>query len=300
MKRRLRGVWYAAQRAGRGLRRHALVSILATAVIASALLLAGVARLADRNAERLTSRWAGGVHMVVYLEQATTEQHAQRITDILMELPAVERVQYVPREQALEHVRGALGERDEIIEGIEVGMLPASLEVTLADGVKDVAAAHPVVDRLAATAGVEEVEFLGEWVEQLTSFLGGVRGAGAALFAFVTIACIAIIWAAMRLGMRRETRETEIVELFGGTSRFVRGPMLIEGAVIGLVASLVAAAILWAVFRAVAPPIESSLSTFGTSSLAFLPASDIGIALAAGTCLGAIGAFLAGGRRVDA
>ena len=125
--------------------------------------------------------------------------------------------------RALEQLRDALGERDEIIEGIEIGMLPASLEVTLAEGVKDVAAAHPVVDRLAATAGVEEVEFLGEWVDDLTAFLGGVRGATAALFIFVTIACIAIIWAAMRLGMRRRNREAEIVELCGG----IRGAVIV-------------------------------------------------------------------------
>jgi cell division transport system permease protein len=238
--------------------------------------------------------------MVVYLDATSTDAHAQSITDVLMELPAVERVNYVPREQALEHLRAALGERDEIVEGIEVGMLPASLEVTLAEGVKDVAAAHPVVDRLSATAGVEEVEFLGEWVDQLTAFLGGVRGAGASVFVFVFVACLAIIWAATRLSVRRRDREAEIVELCGGTSRFTRGPMMMEGAVVGALAAVIGATVLWALYQAVAPGVESTLSAFGTSSLSFLPAGDIGAALVIGTGLGAIGALLAGGRRVHA
>lgn len=300
MKRWFRAMWYALCRAGTAMRRRPLATALATAAIAAALLLAGVARLAAHNADRLTQRWAGGVHMVVYLDANATDQHAATITDVLMDLPAVERVRYVPREQALEHLREALGERDEIIEGIEVGMLPASLEVTLAEGVKDVAAAHPVVDRLTATAGVEEVEFLGEWVDDLTLFLGGVRGAGSALFVFVTLACIAIIWASMRLGIRRRSREAEIVELCGGTSRFLRGPMMIEGSVVGAVAAGVAALLLWMLFRSIAPGVESTLSAFGNSELAFLPARDIGIAIAVGTGLGAFGALLAGGRRAHA
>ena len=65
----------------------------------------------------------------------------------------------------------ALGEHRELLAGVETGYLPASLEVQLAEGVRDVAALSPLVARLRSTAGVEEVErSYDAWAERPLSF----------------------------------------------------------------------------------------------------------------------------------
>ncbi len=301
MRQRLRGIGYAFWRAGGNLRRRPWAATLAIGASATLLVLVGVVRLADRNVDSMTARWGGGVQMIVYLEEGATAAHAQNISAILDDLPAVEGVRYVSKEEALDNLRRSLGEHDEIANGIEVGMLPASLEVTLADGVRDVASAHPVVQRLGGTAGVEEVEFLGEWVDRLTALVGGVRGAGVGLLVLVGLACIFVSAVTTRLAMRPRAKESRLSELFGAGPGFVRGPVLLEGAVQGLVAGALAAALLWFVYRATAPAIESTLSrAFGTAPVAFLPAVELLLLAGLGVVGGLVGACLGMERRAVA
>ncbi len=297
----LRAAMFATLRAMRAMARRPRAVAAAATAIAIALVLVGFARLVDRNATAVTEGWGGGVQMVVYLDDGADDAVAQRISGVLAELPAVERVRYVPRGEALERLRSALGDRDDVVEAIDPGMLPASLEVTLASGVRDVAAAHPVVARLEATAGVEEVELLGEWVDRATALIGDVRSAGGALFALVAIAGLCLVLATVRAATPHPTRQAEIVSLLGGSPRFSRAPMLISGATLGLIGAALAATALWALFAAGAPAVESTLAqAFGSGPLEFLPARELLLLGAAGVALGTLGAALAPGRRAHA
>jgi len=224
--------------AGRGivrslgnLQRRPLRAALATGAIAVALLLVGAVYLAARNVDGATAGLGRGVQMVVYLEEDITAERAQLIADALREVPAVEGVEQVTPEQAFERLRGSLGEHDELIAGVEVGMLPASLEIVLREGVRDVAAAHPLVERLRVTDGVEEVELLGGWVDRVAALSSALRTAGWFLFALVGLACIYTIAVTMRLSMRSRDRQAEVetLEFLGATDRFVRAPMIVEG-----------------------------------------------------------------------
>src|SRR5687767_12158473 len=161
---RLRALVYGFARAVRGAARRPAVSILSTGAIGVSLLLVGLVGLAAANVSRLIARWDRGVSMIVYLEDDVTPERARAIGEILAQVHAIERVDYIPSDMAHRRLQETLGARHELLDGVEVGFLPASLEVKLAGGVRGVAAASPVIERLRRTAGVEEVEFLGDWV----------------------------------------------------------------------------------------------------------------------------------------
>jgi cell division transport system permease protein len=294
----LRALRYAAVRAARALYRRPVSVVLAVSIVAFALVLIGVARLVDRNVERLTHSWPGDVQMVVYLDQSADRSHADRISQILRGLPAVEKVHYVPREEALDRLRSAFGERDDVLQGIEIDMLPASLEVTLGSGVRDVAAAHPVVQRLESTAGVDEVELQGDWVDRASALLGGLRRAAVLLFVGIGLAGVLIIAATMRLGTPHRRREARLIAVCGGSDPFLRGPIVLEGITQGVIAALLAVTALWGIYAAGVDPIESTLSSaFGTGPIAFLTSGDLALLLVAGAGLGVLGGLASPGVR---
>ena len=274
------------------------MAALATGTIAVALLLVATVYLATRNVETATARWGGGVHMVVYLDEGTPAERAHAIGAALDGLAAVEHVEYVAPEAALERLRGFLGEQDELAAGIEVGMLPASLEVTLGAGIKDVAAAHPIIDRLENTPGVEEVEFLGEWVEQLTTLTVALRRAAWFLLLLVGLACIYIVATTLRLSAQLHRSEAAALDLLGASRGFVRAPIIAEGILQGVMGAMIAAGLLWLMFRATAPAIAEALpAAFGPMGPAFLPVADIALLIGMGAGCGLIGSWLASGRR---
>ncbi|MBW2278662.1 MAG: FtsX-like permease family protein [Deltaproteobacteria bacterium] len=280
------------------MQRRPLVAALATGAIAVSLMLVGLVYLAARNVESATAGWGGGVQMVVYLEEGVSEASADRIGAALLQVPAVERVEHVAPAMAMSRLRDSLGEHDELMEGIEEGMLPASIEVTLRRGVRDVAAAHPLLERLEATPGVEEVELMGAWVDRLTALVAALQYAGWFLLALAGFACIYTVTTTLRLSMQSRAREVDTLHLLGAPDRFVRAPMIIEGVLQGATGAAAAAVLLWLFFRATSDAIGRALSgSFGDVQPTFLPLSDVAILVAIGAGFGLIGSWLATGRR---
>ncbi len=298
MHRRLRVVGYGIGRVFSSLRRRrrrAIGFVLAVAVTLSVIALA---RLADRNLQAMTRRF-GGAQMIVYLEYGTTAPHAERIAEVLRGLGGIERVELVDPEGAMERLRSSLGEHDELLTSLEAGLLPASIEVTLGEGIRDVAAAHPIVEKLASTPRVEEVEFIGEWVEQVTTLFAALRRALELVMLLVAVGggCVAIVLLAN--GVRGRNREHRVWELCGATPSFYRVPLLFEASLLGAVAAALALVLTWLLYAWLGAEVAAALSAaFGRITVQFLPVLDMLLLLAAGAALGAVASRL--GAHVDA
>jgi cell division transport system permease protein len=297
----LRAIRYGLARAVRGVAGRPLVALLSTGAIGVSLLLVGLVALAAANVARLTARWDDGVQMVVYLEEGVTPERARAIGRVLRWVHAIERVDYVPPDEAHRRLGDALGARRDLLEGVETGFLPGSLEVRLADGVRGVAAASPVIARLQRTPGVEEVEFLGDWVDRLSALLAALRGAAIVLGLLVGGACVYVIGGTIKLGLHARKDELEVLRLVGATDRFIRLPLVVEGALQGLVGAGVALGLLYTIYRLGAPALERTLSAaVGGLELTFFSASLAAGALAGGLLLGVVGSWLAVGGHADA
>jgi cell division transport system permease protein len=298
--RRLRAIRYGLARALASAARRPLVSVLATGAIGVSLVLLGVVVLAAANVARLSGSWGRGVQMVVYLAEGTTPERARDVAGALSGVAAVERVDYVPPDEALSRLKGSLGDRQDLLDGVEVGFLPASLEVTLAPGARSVAAASPLVDKLRRSAGVEEVDFLGDWVDRLTSLLRTLRLLAAGLALLVACACVYVVAGTIKLGMYARRDELEVLKLVGATDAFVKAPLLIEGALQGALGAGVAVGLLYTLYRLGAPVLERMLAgAVGKLELSFLPAPWSLAAVGGGALLGLIGSWLAIGRYAE-
>ena len=82
-----------------------------------------------------------------------------------------------------------------------------------------------------------------------------------------------------------------LLRLVGGTSRFVRGPFVVEGVLQGVLGTGLALAGLWLAFELVHPFLEQGLALmFAAGSIRFFSPLELGLALAFGGLLGLLGA----------
>lgn len=289
----LRALGYGLGRAIDGLRQKPAPAAAVTSAIAVAFLLVGIAHLVARNVESMTASWGGTAHMVVYMEANASPDQARHIASVLGRLPAVEHVAHVPPEAALERLRQSLGEHGDVIEGLGPDMLPASIEVTLGQELKDVVKVHPIIERLESTVGVEEVEFVGDWADKLALLMSGLRYAVWCFFAFMGAACIYLVATTIRLRAQARRREAEVMSLFGASSTFVRGPLLVEGMLQGTLGALAAMGLLWLLFDTGAGAVRDTLrEALGNVQVTFLPLGHIAAFVAAGAALGLAGSWM--------
>lgn len=256
------------------------------AVAICALAVAGVGLVVVGHIESWTTApRAGGGSMVVYLGEGVSDATAHQLVTQLGRVAGVERAELVAPADAAKRLERALGADAALLDGVDLASLPATVEVTLAPGVRDVISMSPLLGALRANPGVEDVivEDGGDAATS-TDTLAIVRAfvyAGAALLAGLAIV---VVLAATRMRLDRDRQEHAVLHLLGASPMFSIVPAALAGAVLGLVASLGASLIVWV-----------GIDQF---DLGMPAAGAILLFLASGAGLGLIGGGLAGVARV--
>ena len=282
-----------------GIRRNPLIQMVAVGTIALSLVVAGAFALVAHNVARLGESWGRGTQMTVYLADGVGAVRARQIAAALGKLPGVERVRAVDAHEAYARLRQSLGERADLLDGVEEGFLPASVEAELKPGVAEVIRAHPAFDKLRHSAGVEDVELTGDWSARLVALQSLLRTAGLSVGLLVLCAFLYIVGSTIRLGVHARRDEIEIQKLVGATDGFVRGPFLVEGALQGALGTATAALLLYGLYRLAEPRVSSVLAgLLASAPLGFFSVGMVALAVAGGALVGLCGSALALGRYV--
>lgn len=299
MRRKLSAARHIVTRGVRGMGQSPLVSLIAVSTMAVCMLLLGTVTLIFHNAQSVTESWGVDVPLTVYLVEGTDAETAQELAQKLDALPEVTYAERVSPQVALERLEKGLGGHGGTLEGIDAEALPDSVEVHL-DPVTEAAFAPRLADRLETFEEVEEVALLGRWVEQAERLLDTLARLAAGLGLLVGLACMAIVWSTIRLGVFARRSEISILRLVGGTDAFVRGPFVVEGIIQGVLGTALAMGILWASFDLLRPHLEEGLSlVFAAGAIDFFTPGQIAIGLAFGAFVGFAGARAAVRRYVE-
>ncbi len=286
---------YTGRRVGQLIARRPGRAAWAIGAVAAALTAFAVVQIAATNVMAWTATWRGGASMVVYLTPSTTDVQARAIGDALRGAAGIERVEYVAPGEAERRLRASLGGHDELLAGVDPSVLPASLEVELGAGVRDVAGASPIVEALRATPGVDEVEVAGEWVDQVGAVLAALRAAAWALLVVLGAAAIWLVAAALRLRHDDDAELARVAALLGAPPRFTRVPAMLAGVVQGALGAVLALGLAYVLYARFADDIVASLArVLADARVAFLPTGQVAMLIAVGAGLGLVGGALAG------
>lgn len=281
--------------------RAALWTLLA---LACALFAAGVAVIAATSIDRWAAARPGApTSMVVYLGEGVSEARAQALVGELRALSGVERAELVPPAESARRLVRALGSDGALLEGVDLAALPASVEVALAPGVRDVIAISPTLRALRGAPGVADVvideageqtaehpgQHPGAHGDRVTRSLGAMRGlawTGAALFAGLALI---IALAAIRVRLDRGRQELAVAQLLGAGPGFLVIPTALAGALSGALAALIATLALGAGLH---------LYRDALAGVVVPGFAELAVFVGIGALLGLIGGGLAGASRV--
>ena len=276
----------AAREALTASRRAPLLSVLSVVTIAFSLFAFGLFGLAAINIREALEKVEERVEVRGFVAQGTEiESVAAAIKDI-GEFPEVARVDYVSEEQALQRARREMGEFADVFES---GVLPASIEVHLRQGMRTPDNVKSVAERMRTYQFIDDVRYGEEWVEKLYRLRNIATVAGIALgLAFAAVAVI-IIGATIRMAVLARAEEISIMRLVGATDMFIRLPFLVDGLVKGTIGGLLALLFIWLAHRTVN---EYFLKTvFFDRELVFL-------GIVGGAVLGVLGSLVSVGRHL--
>jgi len=212
-----------------GLRRHRAVFVVSAAGFACAAAALAVCFALGR-APGSTTAATGTAQLVAFLDDALPASDRDALATVLGQLPGVAGVRVLPSNEALGRMRAELGTRAALLDGVEDGFLPTTLEIALRSGPQGAGRADELAWRLRRMAGISDVDVLRNEAdhrlvtEQETSrrLRFGVLAVGGLL----ALAALAFVGAVAR----RRRADALILDGLGFTNLAVHGPAFVAGA----------------------------------------------------------------------
>ena len=171
----------------------------------------------------------------------------------------MEQVTFVSREEAMERFKERLGDQKTLLEALdETNPLPDSFEVmiTQPELVKTAAASIERYD------GVESARYGQDVMEHLFDMTRLIRIFGFSIMLVLALATLFIIANTIRLTVFARRKEIAIMKYVGATDWFIRWPFILEGMVMGLFGSIIAAIVLRFAYTGVVEALYESLAFF--------------------------------------
>ena len=223
------------------LRRNNWMSVASVGTVAVSLFIFGMFLMLVMNMNKMAESLESQVQINVYLEESVSREDARDIEKDLKEMQGVEKVTFVSKEDAMERFKERLGDQKTLLEALDdTNPLPDAFEVTITrpELVKTAAESIEKLD------GVESGKYGQDVMEHLFEMTRLIRIFGFSLIQVLALATLFIISNTIRLTVFARRKEIAIMKYVGATDWFIRWPFVLEGMVLGLLGSLVAAVVL--------------------------------------------------------
>lgn len=280
----------AFQRALSRLSFHPATSLLSVLVIGIALTLPLGLYTFLENIVQATSRLDTDPHINVYLSVAASIDDARKVESRLTSNPQVRNVKFVPRDEAFTEMKRATHLAD-LLSSLDNNPLPHAF--TMRPMANDATALEVLRKELLALPKVEYVVMDFEWAQKLARFARFAERLVTLVALILAAAVIFVTGNTIRLQILTQRDEIEVSRLIGATRRFIRRPFLYFGAVQGLMAGLVALAIVGATQRWIGYEMQALTISYAYDfNIYRLSAERSGWILLAATTLGWLGAHI--------
>src|SRR6185503_1589675 len=282
----MRRIGYVLSAAGQGFWRNPVMSLASTFTVTLMLLLFAFFLTADRGLQAAVGVLESKVELASFLDDNAKVSEILALKARIEGDPAVSRVEYVTREQALKRLQDIAERRkDFVLADVDANLLPASLEIKLSDARQ----AKRLGDELRAEIGagvVADVIDNPQVVDQLLTITRVLSIGGVAILAMMLFVALFVIVNTIRIAVHARRDEIEIMQLVGASDAFVRWPFILEGMLVGALGAVVALSVVFAASGPVTGAMLDFLVTLPISlgpEFAFqLAVSVLGVALLVG------------------
>lgn len=206
-------------------------SLLNILVIGIALSLPAGLYVLLQNVQSLADQVVGTPQISVFLSMSASKDDIARIGKQLQQQGAVDHIEFVPREQALEQLKHSTGLKD-VIGGLTQNPLPDAYIVYPKKS--DAQTLETLRDELQKWPKLEKVQLDSAWAHKLEALLKFGRLAVLILSALLSFALVAVTFNTIRLQILTQRDEIEVSRLIGATNAFIRRPFLYFGLLQGL------------------------------------------------------------------
>ena len=227
----------------------------------------------------------------LYLEDGLTKNEVQEVTKQVEDIGGVSSVKYRSKAEAMKVMKKRWGKNGYLLDSLGENPLPASLLVE----VTELESADNLNDEAKKIKGVESVRYYKQTVDRLAKVIHYIQVASILIMIFLFIISIVVVSNTIKLTVFARSREISIMKYIGATNWFTRGPFLLEGILIGVVAALVSAIFTFLAYARIVSSIGPKVAAILSTPMISAPKIALTlfvVFLALGVGIGALGSII--------
>ena len=237
-------------------------------------------------------------YVEVYLKDDVDEKQVDNIKGKLENISGVKNIEYRSKQEALKIMKQRWGESGYLLDSLGDNPLPDSIVINAEDN----ETANNINKFAKKIDGVEDVKYYKETVDKLTKASNFLQYSAIVIMIFLIVVSVIVVSNTIKLTVLNRSKEISIMKYVGATNWFVRGPFLIEGIFLGIVSSMIAAALTWLIYIQIEKLIVDDIMVILSSPLVpadYLAVNLLVIFLAIGVSVGASGSIVSMRKFLD-
>lgn len=240
------------------------------------------------------------IDVTVFIKEDVSEAQITQLQGALTGMNDVKEVRYISKDQALNDFKKKHGDNPLIIssvEELEGNPLRASL-IVKADNPENYVNISNFLDLEKNKLIIEKVNYDDnkEIINKISSAMSTLKKIGIGVSAVFCLIAIMVMFNTIRMTIYTQKDEIGIMRLVGATNKFIEIPFVIEGILYGILASLIATALLYPLVIFMSPKINEFLDISGSSAVDLINNNIliiIGIQMLFGIFLGVVSSLIA-------
>ena len=269
----------------RGIFKHGFMSFASVTIIMACLIIMGSVSLLSVNIDALIGDLEDQNEVVALVDETLSDSEAAALQQSISQIDNINTSQFVSREAAMDNFMGNYDAS--LMEGIDATVFRHRYVIQLTD----IAQMAKTKQDLEAIPGIADVKAHLDYADAFITIRNIVTIVSFALIAVLVFVSFFIMSNTIKLATYSRREEIGIMKMVGASSSFIRLPFVIEGLILGLLGSLLAFVIQWALYNTLCNRILEAFPVSFINLVPFASVQDyvlIGF-LAVGVVVGAFG-----------
>ncbi|MCI8383334.1 MAG: ABC transporter permease [Clostridia bacterium] len=218
-------------------------------IMCATMIIFGIFLILTENINHFVAEVESAQGIQVFINNDATQEQIEEVEEKLRALDGVSTTVYLSKEDALTQMKDRFGDKKDLLSGYEENnIFPASYVVTLTDLSKS----KEVQDQILTFDNIKKITSKDETVTTLINLANGIKIVTGVILILLIIISVFIIANTIKLTVHARRKEISIMKYVGATNGFIRWPFIVEGMIIGVLASSISIVLVGVTYNLIA------------------------------------------------
>ena len=224
-------------------------------IMCATMIIFGIFLILGENINHFVQEVESAQGIQVFINNDATDEQVQAVGEKIRAVQGVSTTVFKSKEEALDQMKEKFGDKKDLLAGYEENnIFPASYVVTLTD----LNLSKQVQEEILKIENVKKITSKDETVSTLIDLANGVKIVTGVILVLLVVISIFIIANTIKLTVHARRKEISIMKYVGATNNFIRWPFIVEGMIIGIVASTISIVLVGMAYNYIAQSLVNS------------------------------------------